>query len=551
MSKTSDIVWALMQPRMGTNTTSGRAVHLAVLRGFPKSEKPWLQPLKVNPSPLHTVLSPPSSAVESRSDDEPPAAALTAPGGRTFFSADGTPASRSSFGRSNSCGGIGGGGGGGSSSGGVRHRGGGDGPGSIGSGNGCGGCVNLPSSLLMEEAVPAEIIPATVEMPPPPSPHLPPPPRSSHASYDSQPTMHAAQIAHDLHESRSMQPRVAGLLIAPPSPETKADYSGGEFSIDSSRSGECAIDSADSSAGAALRGPAPNQANDNAGGDPAKPFTMQPVQSLRRQPQYQQQEQQEEQRLPTGSMGVGSALAACWTCQTDDPFQVSDDEGSKPTEYSHTDVWASVQNPVVDTLREAVVGTCVGSSDDGEAGNEGAARRGGGVERAQGDQGEEEQEEEDEEGEESRSAASGSSAGSSMFLTAVSPSRIPPPLISMASTLPPPPISMASSVVSGSFSNPWYSPTNSNAGTPDTSMSWLKPLPPPPPRRDSAEVQVGAAQPLSSSSRLSPPPPTAPARGNMALAYPSGRWVQTPPYGEPKASPGPEIATAVEKARGF
>ena len=542
MSKTSDIVWALMQPRMGTTNTPGRAVHLAVLRGFPKSEKPWLQPLMVDPSPLPTVLSPPSSAVESRSDEELPAAALTAPGGRTFFSADGTPASRLSFGRSNSCGGIGGGS---SSSGGVRHRGGGST--SVGSGNGCGGCVNLPSSLLMEEAVPAEIIPAAVEM----LPSSTPPPRASYASYDSQPTMHAAQIAHDLHESRSMQPRVAGLLIAPPSPETKADYSGGEFSIDSSRSGECTIDSADSSAGAALRGPAPNQANDNAGGDPAKPFTMQPVQSLRRQPQYQQQEQQQQERLPTGSMGVGSALAACWTCQTDDPFQVSDDEGSKPTEYSHTDAWASVQNPVVETLREAVVGTCVASSDDGEAGNEGAGRRGRGVERAQGTQGDGEGEGDGEEGEESRSAASETSAGSSMFLTAVSPSRIPPPLISMASTLPPPPISMASSVVSGSFSNPWYSPTNSNAGSPDTSMSWLKPLPPPPPRRDSAEVQVGATQPLSSSSRLSPPPPTASARGNMALAYPSGRWVQTPPYGEPKASPGPEIATVVEKARGF
>ena len=412
--------------------------------------------------------------------------------------------------------------------------------------------MSLPSSsLLMEEAVPAEIMPAAVEMLPPPPP-VPPPPRASYASYDSQPTMHAAQIAHDLHESLSLQPRVAGLLIAPPSPETKADYSGGDFSMDSSRSGECTMDSADSSAGAALRGPAPNQANDNAGGDPAKPFTMQPVQSLRRQPQQQQEEEGEEERLPTGSMGVGSALAACWTCQTDDPFQVSEDEGSKPTEYSHADAWASVQNPVVETLRDAVVGTCVGSSD-GEDGRETVGGRGRGLERVQGDQEKEaeEEEEEDEEGEDSRSVASGSSAGSSMFLTAVSPSRIPPPLISMASTLPPPPISMASSVVSGSFSNPWYSPTNSNAGTPDTSMSWLKPLPPPPPRRDSTDVQVGAAQPLSSTSRLSPPPPTASARGNMALAYPSGRWVQTPPYGEPTASPGPEIATVVEKARGF
>lgn len=397
----------------------------------------------------------------------------------------------------------------------------------------------------MEEAGPAEILPAAVDMLPPPPPPVPPPPRASYASYDSQPTMHAAQIAHDLHESRSMQPRVAGLLIAPPSPETKADYSGGDFSMDSNLSGEYTMDSADSSAGAALRGPAPNQANDNAGGDPAKPFTMQPVQSLRRQPQYQQHEQQEEGgRLPTGNMGVGSALAACWTCQTDDPFQVSDEEVSKPTEYSHADVWAS---PVVETLRDAVAGACVGDSDDGEGG---VGRRERGMERAQGvaEEEEEEDEEDEEEGEDSRS---GSSEGSSMFLTAVSPSRIPPPLISMASTLPPPPISMASSVVSGSFSNPWYSPTNSNAGTPDTSMSWLKPLPPPPPRRDSADVQVGTAQPLSSSSRLSPPPPTASARGNMALAYPSGRWVQTPPYGEPKDSPAAEIATVVEKARGF
>lgn len=542
MSKTSDIVWALMQPRMGADDAPGRAVHLAALRGFPKSEKPWLQPLTVDPSPLPTVLSPPSSAVESRSDEEPPAAALTAPGSRTFFSADGTPTSRKNFGRSNSCGGIGG----------VRRRGGAGGgggaPGSIGSGSGCGGCVSLPSSsMLMEEAPPAGIISTAVEMLPPPIP----PPRASYLSYDTQPTVHAAQIAHDLHDTRSMQPRVAGLLIAPPSPETKADFSGGEFSMDfsmdSSRSGEYTIDSADSSAGAALRGPAPKQANVNAGGDPAKPFTEHAVKSLRRQPQYhqEQQHQQEEQRGSPGSMGVGSALAACWTCQTDDPFQVSDDEVSKPTEYSHSDAWATVQNPVVETLRGAVAGTCVGDSDDG---GEGTERQGRGVERVE-DVEEVEEVEEEEEG--SQDSRSGSSAGSSMFLTAVSPSRIPPPLVSMASTLPPPPISMASSVVSGSFSNPWYSPTNSNAGTPDTSMSWLKPLPPPPPRRDStADVQQVEAAPQSSS-RLSPPPPTASARGNMALAYPSGRWVQTPPYGEPKGSPGPEIATVVEKARGF
>ncbi|CAN0192563.1 unnamed protein product, partial [Scytosiphon promiscuus] len=64
------------------------------------------------------------------------------------------------------------------------------------------------------------------------------------------------------------------------------------------------------------------------------------------------------------------------------------------------------------------------------------------------------------------SAVSGSSsAESSLFLAALSPSRrVPPPLMSVASTLPLPPVSMASSVVSGSSSNPWLSPTPAPPG---------------------------------------------------------------------------------------
>ncbi|CAN0052078.1 unnamed protein product [Ectocarpus sp. 13 AM-2016] len=157
-------------------------------------------------------------------------------------------------------------------------------------------------------------------------------------------------------------------------------------------------------------------------------------------------------------------------------------------------------------------------------------------------------------GDDARSAAgssgSGSSRDSSLLLTAVSPSRVPPPLVSVASSATLPPVSMASSVVSGgSFSNPWLSPIpnhhhrqqqqqhqhhqqrddSAESSPPADSMSWLQPLPPPPPppQKDGKAKAENPWEP--STSRAAPAPAR---RGGMGLAYPSGRWVQTPQTGE-------------------
>lgn len=197
------------------------------------------------------------------------------------------------------------------------------------------------------------------------------------------------------------------------------------------------------------------------------------------------------------STALPSAITACWTCQIDDPFQSTAENRSarRRTEGS----FRSRQILPV------------------------AAVCGGGAE-----------EEEDD-------GSSDSSSGSSLFLTAVSPSRVPPPLVSMASTLPPPPVSMTSSIAE-SFSNfspgrTWYSPSASQAETPDNSMSWLKPLPPPPPRKSTD---------TSHTSTHSPPPPM---RYGTGRSY-SRRWAQTPPpLGEPKV--GPPFEIKAEERAGF
>lgn len=436
MTKTADIVWALSQPHIDSAHGGGRAVHLMLTRGFPKSDKPWLPPLE--PSPVPIVLSPPSSAVESRTSEEGGVSPvmLSAPGSRTFSGRERGGSHKLGF---------------------AADSGVGDDDGSV--------------KMLAAEA-----------------------------SAASGPGPGAA-------ESEAIAGDGDSHVVVPPSPDAKSDNladSSGDFST----SGDGTGDSADSSAGLALRGPAPQQANVNAGGDPAKPFAANtntiPPRSVPRV-----LSPPPEGRRSRRSMGVGGALSACWTCQGDDSFPLSDEETSRPTEYKH------VEAPSMKKLRGTVVGACVGQGDDDKADDDSDDFR------------------------DSRSQDSGSSAGSSLFLTAVSPRRIPTPLVSMASTLPPPPVSRTSSAVSGSFSNPWCSPAASQAETPDTSMPWLKPLPPPPPRREAGSATQAWAN-FSSGSTLSPMRPAS-SRGAMGLAYPSGRWVQTPPHGEPKRTPDRDL----------
>lgn len=271
--------------------------------------------------------------------------------------------------------------------------------------------------------------------------------------------------------------------------------SSGEFSGSTEGGGG---NSADSSAGRArgvTAGPAPPQKNVNAGGAPAKPL----------------------------STAFPDALAACWTCQTDDPFQTSDEERKNEIELKA----ARAAKAKLKIKGQAVVGS---SDEDGE---------------------EEVEEGEDDEGDGVASDSSGSSGNSSdsssLCLKAVSPSRVPPPLVSMSSSLPLPPVSITSSA-DDPFANfspgrTWYSPnspTASQAETPDTSMSWLKPLPPPPPRKVGNQTSQAPTH--------MPPPPV---KLGAAKAF-TGRWAQTTPptTGEPKMSPEFEVKAA-EHRRGF
>lgn len=238
--------------------------------------------------------------------------------------------------------------------------------------------------------------------------------------------------------------------------------------------------------GGSARGVVPTHTNVSAGGAPSNPLTA----------------------------GLPNALAACWTLQADDPFQMTDDDPSKKREGKPkgTDkVEKSNSKKLKGMAGIAGMGVCVSGSGSFE----------------------EKLEFTDDAGNDSEEDSG--SSDESLFLTAVSPSRVPPPLMSVASTLPLPPVSMTSSV-EGSLTNfspannAWYSPTASQAETVDTTMSWLKPLPPPPPKRD--ELGTPPA-PLHS--------PPVPGGVGPSQVY-SGQWAQTPPrLGEAKTSPSGDL----------
>lgn len=306
-------------------------------------------------------------------------------------------------------------------------------------------------------------------------------------------------------------------MAVSPTPETKIEFPG-EYGGDPSGprhgvevSGVSGGSSSSGTAGGVLQGPAPQQANDNAGGGPAELFV-----ALNTDTNSNKGPGHQLGRWSEGTLGVGSALAACLALEASDPFNIwEDSENLKPVEYKEIYIEPVAgekmeEQPPVQTLGRSVVEACVAGDNSTTVTAE----------------------EEDDNFPDTHSTISSSSSGSSLFLTAVSPSRIPPPLISMnSSTLPPPSVSMASSVVSGPLSNPLISPTNSE--TTDPSMPWLRPLPPPPPQKDVlGDISLDS---FSSAPRHSPPP-TPSMRGSSGGAYPSGRWVQTPPSGEPQGS---------------
>lgn len=286
-----------------------------------------------------------------------------------------------------------------------------------------------------------------------------------------------------------------GLLPIPPSPEMKVEENGdssGDFSGSGDVTGDDTGDSAESSA--TVKGPAPPQVNANAGGDPAKPFASHNRSFTRQESSFSQ---------------AATTLTACLTCQSDGALRVWDDENSKPTEFRPSEPTPrkySVGGTPIDRLG-GMVGACVGDTPEDDM----------------------KEDEKVEDLDDGRSVVSDSSGDSSVFLTAVSPRRIPPPIMAIPSVYPPPlpPISMTSSMVSGSFSP---DSNGGDTGTPDTSissMSWLKPLPPPPPRKEPVSLQ----EEWESGSLGSPPPQA--SRGGPSTAYPLGRCVQTPPMGTP------------------
>lgn len=569
MSRTNDIVWALQQqqqhqqhPGIGGLRFSGsggnrRQVNLTVLRGFPDSEKPWLPRLTLEPSPTATVLTPPSSAVESpasEDDDEAsvPSPVLSAPGLKTF-SGRGT-SGNNTLGFAGSYGGVG--------------------------GNSAATAVNYspeeppPSAATASSTTPRVPDNIAVNTPMAPSPEAvlsapgrktfsggggggaagqssksgssrgfgfsapddeqePAPPTLTQQQRRQRAFLSTTATTVELGKSRggssSSSSHALSLAVAtPPSPdETKGDEDSGEWGDSNG--------SADSTGGGrALKVPAPTQANVNAGGDPAVPFATFRG-GGRATPSREGQGR--GQGMPSLGLGVGSALAACWGVQeTND-----NDENSRPTEFdlSNSEEVEVEERIVVRKPPPVLVamsrGTSATSSTVGGAGDYG--------------------EYDESFGDDTRSAAgssgSGSSRDSSLCLTAVSPSRVPPPLVSVASSGTLPPVSMASSVVSGgSFSNPWLSPTpnqqqqqQADSAEPPLgdSMSWLQPLPPPPPppRKDEGAKAENPWEPLSSGAATAA---AAGRRGGMGLAYPSGRWVQTPQTGEileeqPRAEP--------------
>ncbi|CBN80121.1 pleckstrin homology (PH) domain-containing protein [Ectocarpus siliculosus] len=226
----------------------------------------------------------------------------------------------------------------------------------------------------------------------------------------------------------------------PPSPdETKGDEDSGEWGDSNG--------SADSTGGGRpLKVPAPTQANVNAGGDPAVPFaTFRGGGRATPSREGQGQGQGRGHGMPSLRLGVGSALAACWGVQeTND-----NDENSRPTEFDlGNSEEVEVEERIVVRKPPPVLvamsrGTSATSSTVGGAGDYG--------------------EYDEVFGDDARSAAgssgSGSSRDSSLLLTAVSPSRVPPPLVSVASWGTLPPVSRASSCsLGGLVLQPWAIP---------------------------------------------------------------------------------------------
>ena len=627
MSTTADIVWALQQqqqqqqqqrrrqwhrqqaaekvapPFFGsgnkTSTTDGggggsgggggRKVDLTVLRGFPKSDKPWMPRLKVEPSPTGTVLTPPSSAVESPGSDETdvPSPELSAPGRKTF---SGTGASRGST---------------------LGFAGGGSGAGASGRSARSAGGVTAKIYPAEEQQQQPPLSAATVEsgygaLPPSPETAVSTPARvhrpfgnTASRNMSSSETPVAAAAAerkqtyistrastveignvNSISNSSSITP-AALTVVAPRTPEAVKNE---DDSGDGGDSNGNEADSADSNGGGRARGPAPTQANANAGGDPAVPFSSfrgggraTPAASAASQPgeeQDQQQEQDrqdqqgqadEERRSSFLGLEVGNALAACWG------VEVYADSSSRPAEFDADNAEAVDDTPVlrpapvllaVSASTSATSSTVAGGSVRDDASTGSGGRRG----KHDGND-DDVDDDDDDDFQDTRSVAS--SSQSSLMLTAVSPSRVPPPLVSVASTIPLPPVSRASSVVSSSFSNPWHSPTAADVadaapGDEDLdSMSWLQPLPSPPPREavaiDSSAQQQGQGQGqqrkqqqqqqqqqgqfqhhqqdygpfVASSANMSGSATTPPSnRAGTGGAYPSGRWVQTPQRGE-------------------
>ncbi|CAM9092140.1 unnamed protein product, partial [Ectocarpus sp. 4 AP-2014] len=489
VSRTNDIVWALQQQQQQQQQHHGigglrfsgsggnrRQVNLTVLRGFPDSEKPWLPRLTLEPSPTATVLTPPSSAVESpasgEDDDDAsvPSPVLSAPGRKTF-SGRGTSGNNTLGFAGFYSGGGGGGGGGG--------------------GNSAATAVNYspeeppPSAATASSTTPRVPENITVNTPVAPSPEavLSAPGRKTFSGgggggggaarrssksgslgfdfsgaddeREAAPTLTQQQRRQraflsttattvELGKSGGGSSSSHALTLAadnPPSPdETKGDEDSGECGDSNG--------SADSTGGGRpLKVPAPTQANVNAGGDPAVPFaTFRGGGRATPSREGQGQGQGRGHGIPSLGLGVGSALAACWGVQESN----DNDENSRPTEFDLSNSEeVEVEERIVVRKPPAVLvamsrGTSATSSTVEGAGDYGEYDEGFGddVRSAAG------------------SSGSGSSRDSSLLLTAVSPSRVPPPPVSVASSSTPPPVSMASSVVSGgSFSNPWLSPT--------------------------------------------------------------------------------------------
>lgn len=95
--KGADVAWAISQQYIESGMDNGRTVHLAIKRGFAKTEEPWLPPMQ---SPADPLASPASSMVESLNSDDDIPEVMSAPGSRTF-SGDGAAGRRRALGETN------------------------------------------------------------------------------------------------------------------------------------------------------------------------------------------------------------------------------------------------------------------------------------------------------------------------------------------------------------------------------------------------------------------------------------------------------------------